>query len=79
MIKSDRIYNYNKIELVIYVVASSIFAYKYVFWYIFYSVHIYFTLRTYNYHKSILKYSHNKKEMSKSIFKIKLTVQRNIQ
>mgnify|MGYP006946997978 FL=1 len=55
------------------------FAYKYVFWYIFYSVHIYFTLRTYNYHKNILKYSHNKKEMSKSIFKIKLTVQRNIQ
>ena len=49
------------------------------FWYIFYSVHIYFTLRTYNYHKNILKYSHNKKEMSKSIFKIKLTVQRNIQ
>jgi len=44
MIKSDRIYNYNKIELVIYVVASSIFAYKYIFFDTYFIVFIYILL-----------------------------------
>ena len=69
MIKSDRIYN--KIELVIYIVTGSIFVYKYFYFVIhilLYSVHIYFTLRTYSYHKKILKYSHRKEGKPKNTF-----------